>query len=328
MLPAMTSDSHWHHLSCQVAELCVRIPASTGPAVLARELAALAPELTFRQVLSRGGWYRLGGVVDANNTHLSDNLETWAEEQLAAHDDDMAALCEDHAGRGLRATRLTGRTHYFVAATGAGATDFVQIEIEELQEVVCHSLFVAEDLPSGIEELVDPRAADLPCCTAGEPIGTPFLRLRRLTPMAGFLARMRAQRPEAQPIHRFVQAWEASSAGAATQFSNHWVIVVREHLDRYRQPVLHANPVAALNGAAPKFAATFGMQGLALHQAMARYDKAVGYPMAWFFHMLTIRSAPYALASAVIDDVNAGFNYLSDRDVEVVKEWLYQPYAF
>jgi hypothetical protein len=45
------------------------------------------------------------------------------------------------------------------------------------------------------------------------------------------------------------------------------------------------------------------MQGLALHQAMARYDKAVGYPMAWFFHMLTTRSAPHALANAVIDDV-------------------------
>jgi hypothetical protein len=57
------------------------------------------------------------------------------------------------------------------------------------------------------------------------------------------------------------------------------------------------------------------MQGLALHEAMTRYDKAVGYPMAWFFHMLTIRSAPHALANAVIDDVQAGFHYLPDRDV-------------
>jgi hypothetical protein len=39
---------------------------------MARELAALAPELTFREVLSRGGWYRLGGVVDAESPHLSD----------------------------------------------------------------------------------------------------------------------------------------------------------------------------------------------------------------------------------------------------------------
>ena len=324
----MNSTADWQELSRQVAELCVRTPATAGPAVLARELAALAPGLTFRQVLSRGGWYRLGGVIDANHVRLSDNLETWAEQQLAAHDEDMAALCDDYAEHGLRATRLTGRTRYFVAATGSGATDFVQIEIEELQEVVCHPLFAAENLPSGIEELIDPRGADVTCCAGAEPIGSPFLVLRRLTPVTAFLARMREQKPEAQPIHRFVEAWEGSSASAATQFSNHWVVVVREHLDRYRQAVLHATPVAALNGAAPRFAATFGMQGLALHQAMARYDKAVGYPMAWFFHMLTVRSAPYALASAVIDDVNAGFHYLPDRDVQVVKEWLYQPYAF
>jgi hypothetical protein len=324
----MDSASNWQQLSHRVAELCVRIPATAGPAVMARELAALAPELTFREVLSRGGWYRLGGVVDAGNAHLSDHLETWAEHELAAHDDDMGALCDDYAERGLRATRLNGRTHYFVAATGAGATDFVQIEIEELQEVVCHPLFATENLPSGIEELIDPRGADPTCCAGAEPLGAPFLRLRRLTPVAAFLARMRLQKPEAQPIHRFVGAWEASSAGTATQFSNHWVIAVREHLDRYRQAVLHATPVAALNGAAPKFAATFGMQGLALHQAMTRYDKAVGYPMAWFFHMLTIRSAPHALASAVIDDVDAGFHYLPDRDVQVVKEWVYQPYGF
>jgi len=318
----------WEELSHKIAELCVRTPATMGPAVLARELAPLAPALTFREVLSRGGWYRLGGVVDTAHERLSDHLETWAENELAAHDDDMATLCDAYADRGLHATRLTGRTHYFVAATGPRAADFVQIEIEELQEVICHPLFAQETLPTSIEELVDPRSSDPTCCAGAEPIGAPFLVLRRLTPVAAFVDRMRAQKPDPQPIHRFIEAWEASSAGAATQFSHHWVIVVREHMDRYRQPILHATPVAALNGAPPKFGATFGMQGLALHDSMIRYDKAVGYPMAWFFHMLTTRSAPHALANAVIDDVQAGFHYLPDRDVEVVKEWLYKPYGF
>lgn len=322
------SVSEWDELSRQVAELCVRVPATAGPAVLARELATLAPALAFREVLARGGWYRLGGVVDASGAHLADDLEQWAETELAARDDDMAALCDDYADRGLKATRLTGRTHYFVAASGPGAVDFVQIEIEELQEMLCHTLFESDALPSGIEELVDPRGASSGCGAAARPLGAPFLTLRRLTPMSGFLARMQAQKPEPQPIHRFIEAWENSSAGAATQFSNHWVVAVREHLDRYRQTILHATPVAALNGTPPKFAAAFGMQGLALHDALARYDKAVGYPMAWFFNMLTTRSAPHALAGAVIDDVQAGFHYLPERDVAVVKEWLYRPYGF
>ncbi|KAF0166430.1 MAG: hypothetical protein FD157_378 [Rhodocyclaceae bacterium] len=324
----MTAQAEWDDLSRRIAELCVRIPASAGPAVLARELAGIAPELAFREVLARGGWYRLGGVVDAGGTPVADDLEQWAEAELAARDDDMGALCDAYAGRGLHATRLSGRTHYFVAACGPGATDFVQLEIEELQELVCHPLFDGEALPGGIEELVDPRGADANCRAASRPLGAPFLALRRLTPMRSFLARMASQKPEPQPVHRFIEAWESSSAGAATQFSNHWVLAVREHLDRYRQSILHATPVAALNGAPPKFAAAFGLQGLALHDALARYDKAAGYPMAWFFHMLTTRSAPHALAGAVIDDVQAGFHYLPDRDVAVVKDWLYRPYGF
>jgi len=324
----MTAQAEWDDLSRKIAELCVRVPASAGPAVLARELSALAPKLTFRETLARGGWYRLGGVVDADGAHLADDLEQWAGAELAARNEDMAALCEDYVGRGLRATRLSGRTHYFVAATGPHATDFIQLEIEELQEVVCHALFEGEAVPTGIEELVDPRGGEDGCADAARPLGAPFLALRRLTPVGGFLARMAGQKPEPQPIHRFIDAWENSSAGAVTQFSNHWVLAVREHLDRYRQAILHATPVAALNGAPPKFTATFGMQGLALHDALARYDKAAGYPMAWFFHMLTTRSAPHALAGAVIDDLQAGFHYLPDRDAAVVKDWLYRPYGF
>jgi hypothetical protein len=323
-----TISQPWGELSRQIAELCVRMPASAGPAILARELAIIAPKLAFREVLARGGWYRLGGVVDASGKHVAGDLEKWAETELANHDDDMISLCDDYAGLGLRATRLSGRTHYFVVATGPDAADFVQIEVEELQELVCHPLFDDDTVPAGIEELVDPRGSESGCSAAAQPLGTAFLALRRLTPIGEFLSRMRAQKPEPQPIHRFVEAWERSSAGAATQFSNHWVLAVREHLDGYKQNILHATPVAAMNGAPPKFTAAFGMQGLALHDALSRYDKSVGYPMAWFFHMITTRSAPHALANAVIDDVQAGFNYLPDRDAEVVKEWLYQPYGF
>jgi len=319
--------SHWDDLARQVTELCVRVPASAGPGALARELAKSAPQLAFREVLTRGGWYRLGGVVDASGAHVADDLAQWAETELAARDDDLGALCDDYADSGLKATRLTGKTHYLVAATGPAATDFIQIEIEELQETVCHVLFDAETPPASIEELVDPRG-DVQCAGAATPLGAAFLALRRLTPVAGFLARMRAQKPEPHAIHRFIGAWEASSAGLATQFSNHWVLGVREHLDRYRQTILNASPIAAVNGAPPRFDGVFGVQGMALQHALSRYDKAAGYPLAWFFNMLTTRSVPHALATAVIDDMQSGFHYLPDRDAAVVKEWLYRPYGF
>jgi hypothetical protein len=309
-----------------VAELCVRVPASAGPGALARELAKTAPQLAFREVLVRGGWYRLGGVVDASGKHVAEDLEKWAEAELAARDDDIGVLCDDYADSGLAATRLNGRTHYLVAATGPTAADFIQLEIEELQEVACHALFDVEHLPGNIEELVDPRGDD--ACVGRAPLGVPFLALRRLTPVADLLARLRAQKPEPQPIHRFIEAWERSSAGAASQFSNHWVLGVREHLDRYRQTVVQATPVAAVNGAPPRFDGAFGVQGLPLYHALSRYDKLLGYPMAWFFNMIATRSVPHALAAAVIDDTQAGFHYLPDRDAALIKEWLYRPYSF
>ena len=50
--------------------------------------------------------------------------------------------------------------------------------------------------------------------------------------------------------------------------------------------------------------------------------------MAWFFHMLTTKRVPHAVASIVADDVQAGFNYLPDRDPAVVKDQLFRPYGF
>jgi len=173
---------------------------------------------------------------------------------------------------------------------------------------------------------VDPRCEDPYASRAA--VGEPFLAMRRLTPVADLLARMRKQKPEPQPIHRFIEAWERSSAGAASRFSNHWVLGVREHLDRYRQTIVQATPVAAVNGAPPRFDGTFGVQGLPLYHALSRYDKAAGYPMAWFFNMITSRSVPHALSAAVIDDTQAGFHYLPDRDAAVVKDWLHHPYGF
>jgi hypothetical protein len=312
-------------LSHLLAEACVQVPVAQGPVGLARELARIAPQYAFHEVLARGGWYRLGGVVDAQGRHVADDLEHWVGEELASHDDDLAAVAAAHADDELRATRLTGKTHYWVARTGNGAADFVQVELEELQEVVCHALFPGGEAPAALEDIVDPRDA----CPANQAaLGVPFYALRRVTDMADFLAGMRAQKPEPQPIHRFVEAWEQSSAARATDFSNHWVLAVREHLDRYRQPIRGATPVVALNGAPPRFEGGYGARGLALAEALQRFDRQIGYPMAWFFHLLTSKAVPHAVAAAVVEDMQAGFGYLPGRDVQVVRDWLHHPYGF
>ncbi|MBU1235532.1 MAG: hypothetical protein KJ634_00595 [Gammaproteobacteria bacterium] len=324
-MSAAVAESRSRELADAVAEACVRIPVAAGPAALGREIALIAPDLAFREVLVRGGWYRLGGVVDAARNHVAADIERWAAAELARHGDDFHAFADAHAESDLHATRITGKTHYWTASTGDSAADFMQAEIEELQEVVCHPLFGDDEIPASIEELIDPRQGrqDKPA-----PLGIPFYTLHRITDAAEFLARMRAQKPEPQPVHRFVEAWETSSAGNAARFSNHWVFAVREHLDRYRQPKLSATPVAAIVGAAPKFEGGFGARGLALAKALQSFDRQAGYPMAWFFHMLTTRAVPHAVAAVVVEDMQGGFAYLPERDVRVLKDWLFKPYGF
>ena len=318
-------ESRSRELADAIAEACVRIPVAAGPSALAREIALIAPELSFREVLARGGWYRLAGVVDSAGNRVAANIEQWSASELAKHGDDFHAMVDAHQGSDLHATRLTGKTHYWMAPNGTGAADFVQVEIEELQEVMCQPLFEGDDAPGSLEELIDARDA---CTGKPMPLGIPFYKLRRVADVAEFLARMRAQKPEAQPVHRFIEAWEKSSAGNAVQFSNHWVLALREHLDRYRQPILSATPVAAIVGNAPRFEGTYGARGLVLASALQRFDKQAGYPMAWFFHMLTTKAVPHAVASVVVEDMQGGFAYLPERDVKVIKDWLFKPYGF
>jgi len=328
MISAEAATSLADVISAPLAAILARLPVAAGSDEVARELALIAPQLSFRPVLSRGGWYRLGGVIDAHGERVADDLARWGEAELAARKGDLAQLTLDYAGQNLRATRLVGKTHYLVASTGSLAVDFIQVEIEALQEVVSHPLF-AGAVPHDLEALIAPPANA--SAIEAAVLGPPFHALRRVTDVAGFLQRMAGQRPEPQIVHRFFDAWQESSARYSTTFCNHWVLGVREYLDRFRQVVLQATPVAAgiANATpAPKFEGFHGAQGLALYEALQRFDRQAGYPMAWFFHMLTTKRVPHAVAGAVIADVQSGFAYLPDRDVQVIRDWLHRPYAF
>lgn len=311
-------------LSETIVEACAMTPVSGGPGALTRELGRRLPDWRFREVLVRGGWYRLGAVLDDSGQVIDASLEDWANAELDAHGGDLAAWVEDMAGRTLHATRLAGRTHYLVASTGPGADEFLQLEIEDLQELRTPLRFDAEQVPASLDQLLDPRAGD----NQGVPLGLPFYRFRRLLHVGDVLQRMRSQSLEPQSIHRFLTDWAASSAAQSTAFDNQWIVALREHLDRYRQPVFRAQPVPAINGEAGRFAARAGTQGLALRDALTVFDRTQGYPFAWFFHMLTTKAVPHWVASTVAEDAACGWAYLPERDLGVIRAWLHKPYGF
>ncbi len=308
-------------LASSIQECCTRTPVSGGPAALVNQLEQQLPEWQFRHRFNRGGWYRLGGVVDGAGNSLSENLESWSEQTLDEHDGDMASLLDALDANARYATRLVGSTHYLVAPAGESPDDFLQLEVEELQEMQGHRL--GEGDPSSLLELIDPDAPHAQL----KPLGLPTYRFRRLLHMGSTLQRMAAQSPEPPAIQRLMEDWNESSAGHTTSFNNHWVIALREYLDRYQQTQYRAQPIPILSGKPPRFDVEQGTRELKLQAALQAFDKEVGYPLAWYFHMLTTKAVPAWVAQVVVEDALAGFAYLPQRDVDVVRRWLHRPYA-
>ncbi|HET9701508.1 MAG TPA: hypothetical protein VFP70_11355 [Burkholderiales bacterium] len=311
-------------LAGAAAHACEAAPAVAGPGALAREIAARVPQWRFRELLCRGGWYRIGGVVAPSGERVSDNVEDWAAGELEARGGDLAALWEDFAGSGLRPTRLAGRTHLLVAPTGEGPEDFLQLEIEELQEVMGGPLFDRPQPPESMDQLVDPRGQG----GGAMPLGPPRYALRRVVHVGDLLSRERAPRAARSGARRFLDDWAASSAQRATLFCNHWALAIREHADRHGQMVLHARPLPALQGEPAPLEALEGARRLALHDALRAFDRRLGYPFAWYFHMLTTKAVPFWVARQVMDDAREGYACLPERDLAVVHGWLRESYGF
>lgn len=284
----------------------------------------LAPGCEFSYALTRGGWYRLGGVIRPDGARLADDLESWAESELEACDGEIEALLDRHAGDGLLATRLSGRTHYFVAPLGTNAADFLQIEVEELQELLDRRLIDPEHLPTDLPELTDPL---IPLTVDPQAVARPQYRFRRISDMRQALARQAAPVGGQAPLARFMAEWNQSSAGSRGHFCKHWIVAVREHQDRYRNTVLSASPISLHSRKLKSFPWHPESRGADLSKQILAFDRAAGYPSAWYFHMVAGALVPRDVAFAIAQDLKAGFRYLPDGDIALLEQWLDSPYA-
>lgn len=277
----------------------------------------------FRFALSRGGWYRPGGVVRASGERVADSVEAWAEAQLAACDGDLEALFERHRGADLVATRVSGRTHYFVAPCGPAPADFLQLEIEELHEVMDRRLF-SDKPPADLQELIDPlHAAALPA----HPLAPPRYRFRRLTDMRHVAARLPAPAGQVHPLARFFGEWTQSQARRDNPFCEHWIVALREHQDRYRNPLLSASPVSLHARKLKSFPWDLQARGTEAAAQLKAFDRAAGYPGAWYFHLVAGWLTPRALAAALAADLDAGYRYLREQDAALLVAWMQSPYG-
>lgn len=274
----------------------------------------------FAPRVSRGGWFRPGRLLDADGGCVTDDALGWLDEAWAAADADGDRLAEQLRDRRLVLTREQGITHYLVAVRGKSPADYLQLEVEELQEVVSHPLGAHFDAIDSVEDLFE-RPSGLPAPT---PTGPSRYSFRRVTDMAAQIATIGAQAGKPPPVMRFLDEWAASSAGQHRHFSDHWVLALSEHLDRYRQTRFAAAPVAAhpmvWNG-------DDGAAGTELAHLLHDYDRGAGYGFAWYFQMVSGRRVPRSLPARVHADLHGDMAYLPERDAALVARWMAEPYC-
>lgn len=305
----------------RIAELCAAADASQGVAALGGCLARLFPDWQFSYVLTRGGWHRLGGVVDADYRRVSDNILHWAE---SASGGNVEALVADYLDSGFFATHLAGKTHYFTAPTGDGPSDFVQLEIEELQEVLDRPLVARDWFPDNMEEFLDPL--DYPRLEP-EPVGPASYLFRRITPISGLLERRDDTSQRKTNLRRFFRDWEGSSACDGEHFCRHWVLALQAYVDSHNEHHLNAKPISTYSGKLPDLPRGGLLRGAELANALHAYDRELGFPFAWFFIMLSRKSVNYTLAQAVLRDQQGAYDYLASRDLKVLRRWEERPYS-
>ncbi len=305
----------------QLAALCNHSCVEQGLEVMLQGLRGIYPELEFEHVLTRGGWYRLGGVVDHDYQRVSDNIVQWAEIESQG---DVEQLLVKHMDSGYFATRLAGKTHYFNACIGESPEDFVQLEIEELSEVLDRSLADPDWFPESLEEFVDP--IDYPRLVP-EVVAQPYYLYRRITPINQLLHQPARETRLISNIRHFIKDWGHSSAGQQARFCSHWILALREYVDSDGQTNVNAKPVSGFNGKAPGLPDGERLSGATLAQAVHEYDRHIGYPFSWFFMMLSSQSKNFQLADAVLRDQMGAYDYLPARDLKVLRDWEARPYS-
>ena len=304
-----------------LAEACANAVPAPGDAALIANLSRALPGLDLSLALAREGWHRSGGVVGPDKERIAESLRDWAE---AESDGDVTELIVRHGDSGYFATRVSGRSLYLVAPTGETPLDFVQIEVEETQEVLDRALFGPDWMPDDLDDFLDPL--DFPRVEP-EPVGPPRYALRRVTDFGGALDDSRNPIYGDRLFRRFMNDWQASSAGTEARFCDHWVLTLVPYTDRFGAHRFDVKPRPAASVGKPWIDKTVSVRGWELGKLLHGFDRDAGFPMAWYFLMVTGNGVSHPIGEAVNQDLMGAFAYLPAKDVQVLRAWAKEPYA-
>lgn len=309
-----------------LTECCKNIIPGQTDEVLLKQLQALVPGHTVRLALAGEEWYKLGGVVDMAGNRIAKDITEWAERTFIECGQNLQTLIAYALEQNLIATKRTGKTLYFVVQTGNSAEDFTLIEIDKIHEVSDRMLINEAHPPEDVEDLIDPLH---PLCIESFSLGHSRYIYRRKTDVRLFMEVINERYQVNQgkhPVQRFMDDWNRSSAGQKAAMSTDWIIRPYRHTGRYGEQIVNVEIVNIHANNLPHMEDFTGKKGDTLSNLLTRFDRQAGYPFAWFFYMLKGRNVAPHCAEGVYRDISNDYAYLPKRDMEVIKEWVKQPY--
>ncbi|MCX7085934.1 MAG: hypothetical protein NTY69_10405 [Methylococcales bacterium] len=307
----------------ELAKICKQTLANSDNEALLTKIQALSSNTPIRLARTGNDWYRLGGIVDKSGYRIADDLIEWTERTYIECGRDLQTLIDHAIDEKLIATQQKGNTLHLIAQTGNAAADFVQIDIDKIQETADRFLVNPNCHPEDLEEFIDPLHPD---CIEAFNIGTARYSYRRKTDVAVFMNEINKYHPEEHPVQRFMDDWNRSSANQTTLLSNDWIIRPLRNTGRFGEQIINVEIINTQQKHVAQFDDIIGKKGVALNNLLTRFDRQIGYPFAWFFYMVKGDLVSLQTGLAVYKDITGDFSYLPERDATILKDWVTNPY--
>lgn len=308
----------------EIEKICKQTLADKGDEQLLKNLQQAIPGQSIHLARTGVEWYRIGGVVDINGERIASDLIEWAERTYRECGKNLQTLIDHIVEQNLVATLHKGNTLYFVVQTGKQAQDFVQIEIDKSHEVSDRILVSEASPPEDLEDLIDPLE---PAFIEPFGIGASHYSYRRKTNVAVFMEELNEHHPVEHPVQRFFDDWNRSSAGQQATMSDDWIIKTYQNTGRYGEQVINVEIVNTHQNNLPRLEDISGKKGKTLNNLLGRFDRKAGYPFAWYFYMVKGKLVSHHAGDSVFKDISGDFEYLPERDVAVLKDWVSSPYT-
>jgi hypothetical protein len=303
-------------------KLCKETLAGSGDEALVDRIQKAYPNFPLRLARRGHEWYRLGGAIKPDGSRVAADLNEWAERTFIECGQNFNTLLDYCEEGSFLATRHKGVSLYLVAQTGPAAEDFVQIEVDRTQEVADRYLIDADQPPDDLEELIDPLN---PLSVEPFAVGAPRYIYRRKTEVALFMNELAKHRADRHPSQRFMDDWNASSAGQKMVFCQDWSVRLKQHKGKFGEQIMNVEVVSNRSRDLPRLESPEAKKGKALQALISRFDSQAGYPFAWFFFMVKGLVSPHVGVS-VHHDLSKDYAYLPEQDAAVLEKWIAKPY--